>query len=287
MYRYINPGRIALFKNTPGSNWRETTNSAYTKTGVGFACDTTMMLPDIPIGTKDMWAKLDYYSGRNDNYTRLLFRFNSTSTYCGAGGGNNTWLYVNGSGKQQIQTVSHIINQFWFHIKSGTNDGVFEMYLNGAKVYEFTGNVLNGADIANITLASSNDLLYTLSNIIVSDSAISLTEQVVTIPCNITTDMKQNQDGSYSATAVDQYLEYGIDTSVFDSGTVFTGVNIAARNCIRDGEGINELEFLEGNTTLDTQAIPTAENCGISHGITLNDESPANFALHNYKLKAK
>ena len=288
MYRYINPGRIALFQNTPGTNYSETTNRTYTKTGVGFVCDSWMLLPKIPAGTKEMWAKLDYWNGRSDSYTRLGFRFKSASTYCGAGAGSNAWLYINGSGKQQIQTVINAINQFWFHIKSGSSDGVFEMYLNGVKAYEFTGNVLNGADITSIDLCSSNTTsLYTLSNIIVADSAISLTEQVAIIPCTITTDMTQNQDGSYSATAVNQTLEYAIDASGFDAGTKFTGVNIAARNCIRDGEGVNEFEFLEGTTSLDTQSIPTAENCGISHGITLNEESPATFALYNYKLKAK
>jgi len=278
---------MALFQNTPGTNWEETTDKKYTKTGVGFGCGETVTLPDIPTGIKEMWAKYDKW---NSNYGRgCLFKFKTASTYCGTDGGQNSYpqIYVNGTRKvNEWMFVEGAVNTVWLHLKSDANDGIFEIFINGAKKYEFTGDILHGEDITEICLQTYNKYHY-ISNIIVSDSPIALTEQVVTIPCTITTDMTKNEDGSYNATAVNQTLEYAINASSFDAETKFTGVNIAARNCIKDGEGVDEFEFLEGNTSLDTQTIPTAENCGLSYGITLNEESPATFALHNYKLKAK
>ena len=286
MYRYINPGYATLFPNYIDEALKQLTDSTQSKTGVSFWGDGYGELQNIPVSTKELWIKVDYYTLTTSQTPKIYIR--TENTYCAV---DNNKIYVNGTNKTtHSASIKERIDTIWLHLKSDATNGVFEVWVRGTKQYEFIGDVLHGEDIKKIHLSSGT--LYenrrcSISNIIVSDSPISLTEQVVTIPCTITADMTKNEDGSYSATAVNQSLEYAIDASEFDAGTKFTGVNIAARNCIRDGEGVNNLEFLEGATSLDTQTIPTAENCGLSYGITLNDESPATFALHNYKLKAK
>ncbi|MBO6177829.1 MAG: hypothetical protein J6O04_01475 [Selenomonadaceae bacterium] len=297
MYRYLNPGYIDLFKNTPGTEYNQVTDNTKvkTKTGVGFCSryPGEMQIPTIPAGIKEMWFKLDYYT----TSAQLLFqlRIRSSNTYCGFGyndgaGFYEQRVYVNGSYTSLSCNQTLGISTYWFHILSDASNGIFECIRDDVTLFSKTGNILNGEDISNITCGQNySNANRLISNIIVSDTAIDMAEQVMAIPCNITTDMTDNGDGTYTATALNQYLRFGLDSSIattLASGTKITGASLAARSCIRDGEGIETLEAYDGATLLGSDSIPTTDKTGVSVGVTL-DNTVSQFLTHNYEWRAK
>jgi hypothetical protein len=165
---------------------------------------------------------------------------------------------------------------------------VFEVWESEELKYSFTGNVGNGEDLTDCLFRSTykNKLI---SQIIISDSPIKWTESVIILPTSISATMTDNGDGTYTATNSGEYVKQTIDgdalRNLYSDNTVITGICVAGRPAYRDGEGIDTMQAIEGDTVFGECGLDINEYTSIMYGKRVN--MPISTVSGTYGWKAK
>ena len=288
-FLYANPGHGNLFTHIKDANYTEETSSLFI-TGIGFGTAISQE-NNVPSGIKELWAKLDYYQRRL--WSGYIVSFTGGDKTCGVIGndGNSSQcrIMINGEQKFVYYPTKSIVHNYYVHIVSDAVEGVFEFYSSGELLYSFSGDVLGGADITKFSVGSANDRSGRVSNIIVADTKLGFTEDVITLPISVTsTNMTDNGDGTYSALNSGEYIKQTIDSAAIrqlcTASTVITGVCIAGRPGYYTGEGIDTMEAMNENTVLGESTLSPVE-ASITYGLRMN--TPIGTFNGTYGWRAK
>lgn len=286
-FLYLNPGYGNLFDNISQTPFTQST-SVGSKTGLCFhSCGQREIIFPTPLD--EVWAKVDIYIVREWQQMRICIQGNSK--YADFYMPNNTDYYqvrVNGSNKFGQYTTRNEWLTVLMHVKSGVSDGVYEFWLNGVKLFSFVGDVL-GQELATKFFIISDGDKKQFSQIIVSDSPIKWTENVIVLPTSISTNMTDTGDGTYSATNSGEYIKQTIDVNAlrnsYPDNTVITGICVAGRPAYHDGEGIDVMQAIEGDTVFGECQLSYNENISITYGKRVN--MPISTVSGTYGWKAK
>ena len=184
-FRYQNPGNSNDL--LVEANFLTTENSL---TGYAFYQTVQQKSFNIP-ATSELWIKFDVYIiPESGNYEGefSVHNFISRDLWCGID--YESWAHRE-EGKIEFYSYvdSYVINdseytdkrlnslQTWLiHMKSGTTNGLMEVWVNGEYIGNRTGNVNNGNAFDNIYFFSLDNVWF--SNVIVSNAEIGLNENV-------------------------------------------------------------------------------------------------------------
>jgi len=261
-FKYINPGYAELLSVRGGTT---VTGEKYSKTGVSFWQPTYykgLNLSEVP---SELYGKFDMYIKNSENADRARFsiaigdyKIMEAETFWSKwkirGNNNNNTL---AAGEEvRVKAISTV----WFHIKPGqNNDGLFHAVIDEREVCNksdaYVGYLTN-SDAKTISILSGTDEIL-ISNLILSDEAISPREQVVIVPGPCTqTNMTDCGDGSYEATAANQELLQTVDVAAlstqYGEDSRVTGISLIGNPAYRTAEGLCALTALEksgGNIT--------------------------------------
>ena len=134
---------------------------------------------DIP-ATKEIWIKFDVYTTLANRWRAYNENSNGICGICSQTSGQfDFWVngtrekYFSNKVKNQLQTVL-------LHMVSDSSAGIVEAWLDGEKLYTYTGSVNNGEDFADIYL-QSDDAGTFFSNVIISNTEIELTDNIAPV----------------------------------------------------------------------------------------------------------
>ena len=176
-WRYVNLGDAddLISESTILTNLPETKS----KTGTAFCQTTRTKCFDLP-ATDEIWIKFDvYFDGTNrwrayndgaNGLTGITAQQSSASNSALSFFSNDTNVQqqTNITRTNQLQTVL-------LHMISGSSAGVIETWVDGIKIYTYTGDVNHGEDFADIYLQSDGSGTF-FSNVIISNTEIGLND---------------------------------------------------------------------------------------------------------------
>ena len=264
-FLYINPGTADLL-DVAGTTVENPKYNPFG--GISFWQDTVdrkscTTLPEIP---SELYMKFCLYLKGASAYATV---YAGNNTGCSVSCSSGTWRFTVTSSNSQVcnRTAPEAglkvsgMNDILFHARYGYySAGYISVIVNGTEVYtanttvdfnqKSTGNVPSDG----IVFYSRNEDAL-LSNIIVSDAPVAWNEKVAVLAAKSTdTDMADNGDGSYTASAAGQYLFQSLDADAligtYGEASPVTGV------------------FLAGNPAYCTGAeLTKAIACGRKDGI--------------------
>lgn len=170
LWRYVNLGNtddaFASYDDLPETQ---------SKTGTAFVQTARAKCFDIP-ATQEIWLKFDVYfdgsnrwrayNGGTNGITGITAQ--TTNVIYFFSNGNELTGIANAAIKNQLQTVL-------LHMISGSTAGVVEAWVDGEKIYRYTGDVNHGEDFADIYLQTDGNGTF-FSNVIISNAEIGLEE---------------------------------------------------------------------------------------------------------------
>lgn len=146
------------------------------KTGFAFYQTTRAKCFDIP-ATEEIWIKFDVYTTLAERWRAYNEISNTINGICEQTDGRLS-IFVQGTAIESLNSViKHQLQSVLLHMISGSTAGVVEVWLDGKKVYNYTGNVNNGEVFNDIYLQSDGAGTY-FSNVIISNVEIGLDENV-------------------------------------------------------------------------------------------------------------
>ena len=290
-YKYINPGYGGLFDSfSAAAGYTQESHATRSKTGVLFTTSESTATKNLPAG-KEFWLKYDITitSGGTDG---TILRFDSASSYCGFYARTNALsLYPVINGSQLSSAVytmasNSLPETFLIHIVSNASSGVFEVWANGVKVYDYSGNILSGADIASFSFWCSSSKKH-FSNIICSDTEIGQAENVLILPATISSTMTDNGDGTYTANNSGEYISQTVNSSslTIPATSTIKGIAVAGVPAYYDGEGISQLAAKIDGTTVETLDLTTNSTLGVMYSTEVN-ETISELTAKTYTLEA-
>ncbi|WP_294157808.1 hypothetical protein [uncultured Selenomonas sp.] len=259
-FKYYNPGYPNLFDTAGGTS---VTDTALSRTGVSFwqasSSLQSIKFKSIP---QEIFCKFDFflhYDEQSDTdydiYVRTSWPYSGvaiskTNRY------SKLIAYVSGDDTQiistrdelEFQNTTHLIrnqvNSIFFHFKLSDDAGTYELYANGMKLKESTGRVSLQSS-PYLTFASTK-AVAPLSGIILSDTAFDRRESILRLPTSgIETDMKANEDGTYTASAAGQTLLQTVDAAAmvdaYGGASKVTGFLTVAYPAYRTEDGLDQL----------------------------------------------
>lgn len=287
-FLYLNPGYGNLFERVSQDGYIQITNSD-SITGKAFhSCGTRVIT--FPTGLSEIWLRYDFYPVSTTVDAGFSVNSNSKNVQMFTSFDYNSMrpqrVYLNSSEKGNFG-LSSKWNHYLVHIKSGVSDGVCEIWENEDLKFSFTGNVLNGEQMLNCDILSTGNKQF--SQIIISDTEIKWTENVIVVPTTISGTMTDNGDGTYSATEAGQYVNQTIDNASlresFPDNTVITGFCIAGRPAYYDGNGIDTMQATDNNNVIGECQLTSSSAKSIYFGERVN--KPISNISGTYGWKAK
>lgn len=259
-FRYINPGYPRLF----GVNQDSVASNVYNPiNGVVFGNSKYdgILYSGIP-DCDEIWIKAGVYFQNIDRSSSSIMLFGlgpidkKNGWYL-----SNSQLYVQCNNTYYSSRYKRVFTNTYYdtliHAKKGS-DGFVEVFVDGVLVNFIAQNitwddtiVLKNCD----NWANTYPRLY-LSNVIISDTEIKLSEQVYVLSSVDTfTDMESGTNSGltfYTANQDGQYLQKSIDTNalttkVGSSNLRITGLGVGSFNTYREGEGLTRLAFTRNN----------------------------------------
>lgn len=165
-----------------------------TKTGTAFYQTEQEKCFDIP-ATDEIWIKFDVFF---DGHTRWRAYNGGVNGVTGITAQESTQdeygvlsLFANGTFLQNTEGVCEAdqLQTVLLHMISGSSAGVIEAWVDGEKIYTYTGNVNHGADFADIYLQSDDQWTF-FSNVIISNRKIGLNDGYQECSCDVERKLK-------------------------------------------------------------------------------------------------
>ena len=133
---------------------------------------------DLP-ATPEIWIKFDVYfdgsnrwrayNGGSNGATGITAQTTTEASFFS--NGTNVQQFASGTvAKNKLQTVL-------LHMTTGSADGLIEAWVDGTKLYTYTGDVNHGSDFEDIYLQSDGAGTF-FSNVIISNAQIALNENI-------------------------------------------------------------------------------------------------------------
>ena len=259
-FKYLNPGFPGLLDVTGGTL---VTDESLSRTGVAFWQKDDSQGMNFSSLPKEIYCKFDFFL-YYDKDSATDYEINVRTNYPSSGVSiikTNTYTqllsyvygdrtYISSTAKEtDFQEKTHLVrnqvNTIFFHVKtSSQSDGVFELYANGTKIVSSTQKISLQEPV--VMVISSTKAVAPISGIILSDEPFDMRESILKIPTSgIETDMKANEDGSYTASAEGQMWLQTVDAAAlaetYGSASKVTGIISAARPAYRTEDGLNRL----------------------------------------------
>ena len=146
-----------------------------TRTGVCFYQTEQAKCFDLP-ATSEVWLKFDVYfnsayrwrayNGGANGVTGITAQTSGNLSFFS--NGTNVGDFSNVCVAEQLQTVL-------LHMISGSSAGIIEAWVDGTKIYTYTGDVNHGQDFSDIYLQSDGARTW-FSNVIISNVEVGLSE---------------------------------------------------------------------------------------------------------------
>ena len=144
-------------------------------TGTAFYQTTRAKCFDIP-ATDDIWIKFDVYFNGSTRWRAYNEGSNGTTGATAQTNGDfNVWINDANNGATSNVCKANSLRTFLLHMKSGSSSGVIEAWVDGEKIYSYTGDVNHGQDFEDIDLQSDGAGTF-FSNVIVSNYEIKFGE---------------------------------------------------------------------------------------------------------------
>lgn len=260
-FKYYNPGYPSLFETAGGTS---VTDESLSRTGVSFwQSNTSAHNIEFSSVPQEIFCKFDFFFHYDEQsatdyniYVRTSWpysgvaitksnRYSKLSYYaCG-----DSTEMISTRDEVEFQNKTHLIrnqvNSLFFHFKLSSDDnGVYELYANGVKLVNLTTKITLQS-YPYMTFASTN-AVAPLSGIIMSDMAFDRRESILRLPTSgIETDMKANEDGTYTASAAGQTLLQTIDAATmaedYGGASKVTGFLSVAYPAYRTEDGLDQL----------------------------------------------
>lgn len=264
---YVNPGYIELLDgDTSGATVNNGNSLYFYNTKDAYNLNIS--------GCKELYIKLNVV--KNAANTRIYVYYGDTGTIgvrLNEDGTYNNWNYQEKDSPLNLTPkIGPLINgceyEIMIHTKSGTNDGLKEIYFNGILDRSFTGNINNGDAFPGIEIQSDKSSVF-FNNIIIAD--FDITDYHLT-PVDIKdyeTDFAKQSDGTIKATAMGQYISMHLDTDDLKAkmqkvvgNAEIVGVNVGAFNVGYNPDVINALKSSVNGTDAETIKLVNANAAG-------------------------
>lgn len=201
-----------------------TVTTEHSKYGTAFYQTHQQRCFDIP-STNEIWAKFDIYGSSTWRaFNNEIQRYDESSNglmYSGslkAYSNNNS---INSS------SITNTLNTVLLHMVSGS---LLEYWVNGVKIYTYTGNVNNGYAFSNFFLASNGSGAL-FSNVIISDQKIGLDEDANSVEFNIDADTERNVESPFREFIIDADTERTVENPIVGRFAIDAD---SARNSVMD-----------------------------------------------------
>ena len=253
-FKYINPGfNIGDFATMTQYNAKSGESSSGTKlaeTAIFYLPTTTKI---IFLSLTCTWGRLWRALAYNDNgvkETGIYF-----DNYVGT-------LRLNNTTNTKTNPMPRGVANWYIKIFSDAQAGEFAIYRDGIQIFAYTGNVMDGDDIAKIDFYAKSSTDDYLANIIISDEYFPPSEKIIALPvANTTATMADNGDGSYTADEVGETVMQTIDaaklTQIIGEGNTLTGFSLIGNPAYYDGTELTHLGAMKGETVKESVALPT------------------------------
>ena len=144
------------------------------KTGTAFYQTTRAKCFDLPT-TDEIWLKFDVYFDGSNRWRAYNTGSAGTCGVCSYSGGSSLGMWQNGNCIQDFSNVckTNQLQTVLLHMISGASAGVVEAWVDGEKIYTYTGDVNHGQDFADIYLQSDGSGTV-FSNVLISNNRDSL-----------------------------------------------------------------------------------------------------------------
>lgn len=146
------------------------------KTGTAFYQTTRAKCFDLPATTDEIWLKFDvYFDG--ENRWRAYNGGSAGTTGITAQTSGQLGFFVNDGNVRHVDDIckTYQLQTVLLHMKSGASAGVVEAWIDGEKIYTYTGDVNHGENFADIYLQSDGeDTVF--SNVLISNAQIGLND---------------------------------------------------------------------------------------------------------------
>lgn len=175
IWRYENYGSADLLIQS-GTTVTDLADSQ-SKTGSAFYQSTWAKCFDIP-ASDEIWFKFDVYFNGSERWRAYNGGYNNTTGITAQLSGYN-YIFSNGNELKGIANtaVKNQLQTILLHMLSSSSDGVIEAWVDGEKIYTYTGDVNHGADFADIYLQSDGAGTF-FSNVIISNAPLSISDAV-------------------------------------------------------------------------------------------------------------
>lgn len=292
-FKYVNPGYGELL-DYAGTTVEDTGINAVN--GVAFYNDSDNRSVTFPVPLKEVWIKLSMHRAYVSGVISVTGVGWPTGVYIDKSGYVRVFFYNNE--KDYSTKHANMANiDLIMHVRSGVNDGLIELWMNGDLVAVRQGNCYDGKTFAGVWLKTASEKNY-YYNVIIADYDISREEVVVAKLKDPTGDWKGIDASQVEATEVGQILTQQIDTEDLETKIKkqsevinITGVSLCARNIHFDSTKVNALTGIVNDGTKDVYSeTKQISGNGMIYGMsytknmTLDEVKNASFSLKAAKV---
>lgn len=289
MWKYVNPGYGELLDENKATTVQEKIKNPTNGVSITKSTGNCITIPSL----NEVFLKFDLYnisSARDETWNVLL---GDEDNYCGLYDTSlaNTSFAVKINNENDNKNVYHDnkkVAKFFVHAINGIN-GTFEVYLNGALVKAYSGNV-KCAKFKHLQMYTRQDSAF-ISNIIIADYDIR-DESVLVVPLGEPTGTWSGiSDGEAKATEADQILTQSLkidDIKNTVATDTVTSVSVAAFDIRYDSQKVNSMEasITKDGSNL-TSATKSIKNSAITPVTFMKNMTIDNLANTSVSFKAK
>jgi len=278
MWKYINPGLANMCnmvhsfnEDLSGTSW----NGIEFSKKDGFGIKGGKSIIELPDNTKNVYMKFDIACGaRNtDLACNVVIEFitDTGKTFKITGTGQVFFNVTTPFGSVTSSNSINGITGAYFTIEQIDNTVKLRYYWNGSLSIEETyENTLGDFNFTSVNIIGCSFYEYVayykvsgvITNVIISDTEIPLSEQVIAIPVNSNSSFPQ-ENGNYSIETSNTVTltpnQEGIEQLNIEKHSEITGLCTVARKLYRDGEGLNFVSSAVNNTKTSKKDIPVSD----------------------------
>ena len=295
-FKYINPGYARLTDVVNGTyNTDKALNKNQSVTGIAFAGSSTRdkEVVNIP-NSKSIYCKFDVYTDDYDNGTYMYAGTNKGKFFGISYEPFNATSYYNDSIESKKYVISvpsrtrYLFYSFYFSVVFNGDNYKVEVFRDGDEKHSFTVNC-DTSDMFftcfELTPGFWYDTEGALSNIIISDEKIGLSEVIRRVPVSYVNNLNEYQSGMFEASSSNDSViikpseEFASD---YSEDTKVTGATIIHKSLYRDGEGLDAINYNFNGKDVGRKRISPASHrrgfCGDNLDVSIKDFPNCEFS---------